>query len=100
MVAPYLITARRSQFRHCLERCIGVTLDLDDGDGATRKAPVRVEYRIVTVLPGLVHQAASLAAGVIEKSRGAAVQPPLDPIGRREQTGPDPIDERPSAGAH
>ena len=26
-------------------------------------------------------------------------QPPLDPIGRREQTGPDPIDERAIAGA-
>ena len=66
---------------------------------AARKAPVRVEHRIVTVFPGLVHQAALLAAGVIEKSRGAAVQPPLDPIGRREQTGPDPIDESAIAGA-
>src|SRR6185437_2145637 len=71
-----------SELRHRLERRAGVALHFDHRNGSFGNASIRVKDRILAVFPRLVGQAGFLAAHVVQETRAALLEPPLDPLGR------------------
>src|SRR6516164_8332452 len=73
---------------------VDVALDLAECDRAFGEAAIRVEDRVVRILPALISKAGGGTAGVLDEAVAIAVAELVDPVDGSRQIGPDGCNER------
>ena len=87
------IAAGGGQPRGAVPGGVGVALNLAERDGRLGDLAIVMEDRVPRVLPPLLNQTRFAAAGVFNEAVAIDVAMFVHPLERREDVGPQPIDQ-------